>query len=413
MTKRPTAFNRRCIAPPHRAESARRGPRPDDCVAPSSKMSPIFSVVAPCRPTPSCRGTARGGPGFGRLAGLGARRAFGHGPQRAHPRHQRHPRQPRGLRGGAHRRRAGGTIELLVLGDLVGYGADPNAVIDRVRALGPLRSSAATTTRWAAGVESVEGFNHLARYAIRVDRRRAHAREPALAGRAAAGSGRSSTMLVEICHGTPFDEDAYVFDDLDALRALHARSARSASSATRTCRSAYALAGDQFTLTTMDERRPLVIPFARGCKHLVNPGSVGQPRDGDPRAGFGIVDTDRMEIAIYRTSIRSRKRSSDSGGGPARGPRAAPRPGSVRRPNFSRSFAELLGVSLFALLPLIPSLQLGRVRVHGGAAAEDPAEDNPDQDADGDVDEVRGVHVASSGGSSRARRCRSRPCASV
>ena len=27
---------------------------------------------------------------------------------------------------------------------------------------------------------------------------------------------------VEICHGTPFDEDAYIFDDLDALRALHA-----------------------------------------------------------------------------------------------------------------------------------------------------------------------------------------------
>ena len=28
--------------------------------------------------------------------------------------------------------------------------------------------------------------------------------------------------MIEICHGTPFDEDAYVFDDLDALRAMHA-----------------------------------------------------------------------------------------------------------------------------------------------------------------------------------------------
>ncbi|MEW6097249.1 MAG: metallophosphoesterase family protein [bacterium] len=37
-------------------------------------------------------------------------------------------------------------------------------------------------------------------------------------------------------------------------------------------------------------------------KLIVNVGAVGQPRDGDPRASFGIFDTDTMEIGIYRVS---------------------------------------------------------------------------------------------------------------
>ena len=56
----------------------------------------------------------------------------------------------------------------LVLGDLVGYGADPNAVVERVRELKPdARRFAATTTRSASGLESRRGFNAVARNAIR------------------------------------------------------------------------------------------------------------------------------------------------------------------------------------------------------------------------------------------------------
>jgi diadenosine tetraphosphatase ApaH/serine/threonine PP2A family protein phosphatase len=37
-----------------------------------------------------------------------------------------------------------------------------------------------------------------------------------------------------------------------------------------------------------------------GVRYLINVGSVGQPRDGDPRAAYGIVDTGRREITCYR-----------------------------------------------------------------------------------------------------------------
>jgi len=37
-----------------------------------------------------------------------------------------------------------------------------------------------------------------------------------------------------------------------------------------------------------------------GAKYLVNPGSVGQPRDGDPRAAYAIVDTRRRCVELLR-----------------------------------------------------------------------------------------------------------------
>ena len=78
------------------------------------------------------------------------------------------------------------------------------------------------------------------------------------------------------------------------------RGGRSACSATPTCRSATTCRSDQFGLATADDYRPLGIPLDEANRYLVNPGSVGQPRDGDPRAGFGIVDTAAQEMTIYR-----------------------------------------------------------------------------------------------------------------
>jgi predicted phosphodiesterase len=61
---------------------------------------------------------------------------------------------------------AGGYDHALVLGDLVGYGADPNAVIDRVRSLGPATCIRGNHDKVGAGLENTDGFNYLARHAI-------------------------------------------------------------------------------------------------------------------------------------------------------------------------------------------------------------------------------------------------------
>ena len=188
---------------------------------------------------------------------------------------------------------------LLVLGDLVGYGADPNGVVERVRELEPYALIRGNHDKVGSGIESAEGFNAVARSAIRwtYDTLTPANRE----WLAALPAGPVIVDdLIEICHGTPFDEDAYVFDDLDALRALHAAGRPLCLFGHTHVQIGYALTGDQFTLTTLDLARPLEISVPDGTKHLLNPGSVGQPRDGDPRAGFGVVDTNTRTATIYR-----------------------------------------------------------------------------------------------------------------
>ena len=77
---------------------------------------------------------------------------------------------------------AGDCDAVLVLGDLVGYGADPNAVIDRVRALPSATIIRGNHDKVGAGLETVDSFNHLARHAISWTATALTPDEPSLAG---------------------------------------------------------------------------------------------------------------------------------------------------------------------------------------------------------------------------------------
>jgi diadenosine tetraphosphatase ApaH/serine/threonine PP2A family protein phosphatase len=191
------------------------------------------------------------------------------------------------------------TDRLLVLGDLVGYGADPNAVVERIRSLQPHALIRGNHDKVASGVESAEGFNAVARSAIRWTYDTLTEENRAWLATLPTGPVVVDDLL-EICHGTPFDEDAYVFDDLDALRALHAAQRPLCLFGHTHVQIGYALSGDQFTLTTLDDARPMEVHVTNGTRHLLNPGSVGQPRDGDPRAGFAVADTGRRTVTLFR-----------------------------------------------------------------------------------------------------------------
>ena len=84
---------------------------------------------------------------------------------------------------------AGSYDRVLVLGDLVGYGADPNAVIDRVRELPTAAVIRGNHDKVAAGLDDVDSFNLVARLAVEWDRCRPHGRESRVARRAPPWAG--------------------------------------------------------------------------------------------------------------------------------------------------------------------------------------------------------------------------------
>lgn len=204
---------------------------------------------------------------------------------------------------------------VVVLGDLVGYGGDPNAVVERIRTLEPHALIRGNHDKVGSGLETADGFNAVARSAIRWTHDTLTDENRAWLAALPAGPVDVDGAF-EICHGTPFDEDAYVFDDLDALRALHAARRPLCLFGHTHVQVGYSLARNQFAVETNGEGRPFDIALQPETKYLINPGSVGQPRDGDPRAGFAVVDTDTARVSIHRIAYpiaRAQARIVDAG----------------------------------------------------------------------------------------------------
>ena len=188
---------------------------------------------------------------------------------------------------------------LLVLGDLIGYGANPNEVVDRVRDLAPHVVIRGNHDKVGAGLEPSDAFNAVARTAIRWTYEALSDDNRDWLADLPAGPVVVDDLL-EICHGTPQDEDMYVFDDGDVLRSMQAANRRLCLFGHTHVQVGYRLVNQSLTLETADLRRPLHIPISHG-RYLINPGSVGQPRDGDPRAAYGVYDAQAQVVEIYRT----------------------------------------------------------------------------------------------------------------
>ena len=195
--------------------------------------------------------------------------------------------------------RARGYTKTLVLGDLVGYGADPNAVVERVRALAPAAIVRGNHDKVACGLEQADGFNAVAKSAARwtLDVLTPESRQ----WLAALPEGPIDVDdTVQICHGSPFDEDAYIFDELDAVRALKVATRPLCLFGHTHYPITFELSAEAFDSVGPATAGESQLELKSGSKYLVNPGSVGQPRDGDPRAAYAIVDTDRRSVELIR-----------------------------------------------------------------------------------------------------------------
>jgi diadenosine tetraphosphatase ApaH/serine/threonine PP2A family protein phosphatase len=191
------------------------------------------------------------------------------------------------------------------LGDIVGYNASPNEVTARVRELGGtfVRGN---HDKVVAGLENVETFNPIAGMAALWNRE--HLAADHLEWLKALPKGPvtvDGVPCVQFVHGAPDDEDRYVVSIQDALGAL----ATSAVSVTffghthiQGLLSLRAGLAENVhpEYPSVGNKESWEVQLESGATYMINPGSIGQPRDGDWRAAFATFDSEERIVTFHR-----------------------------------------------------------------------------------------------------------------
>jgi diadenosine tetraphosphatase ApaH/serine/threonine PP2A family protein phosphatase len=170
------------------------------------------------------------------------------------------------------------------LGDVVGYGAEPDKVVDRVRELGAV--TVAGNHDWAAcGLVSTRLFNrHAAHAADWTANNTSPANLAWLAGLPLVEL-RENTRLVHATPSAPEDWN-YCMMIEDALLEMDAFQEPLCLIGHSHYPGAFEKDGEDIRYTRAPQLR-----LRPGRQYLVNVGSVGQPRDGDPRAAYAMFET--------------------------------------------------------------------------------------------------------------------------
>jgi predicted phosphodiesterase len=186
------------------------------------------------------------------------------------------------------------------LGDVVGYGPDPNEVIDRIVALDAavIRGN---HDKAAAGDPSAEELNPVALVAAKWTQQQLTPEHRDFIARLPGGPLRAGELT--LVHGAYEDEDEYVFAPAQALGGLVGSPTNVTFFGHTHMQGGFSYRDDN--LEVIHLRVPPGTGFAAlrveaGTRYLLNPGSIGQPRDGDPRAAFAISDREHGVIEFWR-----------------------------------------------------------------------------------------------------------------
>ncbi|MBZ5681390.1 MAG: metallophosphatase family protein [Acidobacteriia bacterium] len=192
------------------------------------------------------------------------------------------------------------------LGDIVGYGASPNEVTVRSRELGKVFVRG-NHDKAATGLIDLEDFNPMAAAAA-IWTRDTLTSENLEWLRALPKGPRILDGLpdVQMVHGSPVDEDEYVVSLGDALVPLITLTVPLTFFGHTHLQGGFfagAAAADGFRpeYRTVGQAESVALQLKPETRYLINPGSVGQPRDGDWRAAFALFDTDAQVVHFHRT----------------------------------------------------------------------------------------------------------------
>lgn len=191
------------------------------------------------------------------------------------------------------------------LGDLVGYGANPNEVIAGSRKLDKVFVRG-NHDKACSGLSDLEGFNPIAALAALWTQKQLTPDNLQWLKVLPQGPIKPETGLNVACvHGSPVDEDEYVINVHDAAETLmypvapltffgHTHLQGGFFTRNATMHAIRLAFGDPRTLQKIEFR------LEPDAAYMLNPGSIGQPRDGDPRAAFLTYESEENLVTFYR-----------------------------------------------------------------------------------------------------------------
>ena len=189
--------------------------------------------------------------------------------------------------------------KILCLGDLVGYGADPNRVVEWAR------EHAALVVRGnhdkaCSGRDSLEWFNEIARSAAQWT---LNSLTPENLGYLfALAKGPLETDGVTLVHGSILDEDEYVVDPGEAAQLFPYLQGLLTFFGHTHLQGGFIMDKEQklMIVRPRPNQAPQYLEILPEERYLLNPGSVGQPRDGDWRSAFSLYDSQERVVVFYR-----------------------------------------------------------------------------------------------------------------
>jgi predicted phosphodiesterase len=198
------------------------------------------------------------------------------------------------------------SFDLVVnLGDIVGYGASPNEVTDRSRDLGKIFVRG-NHDKAATGLMDLGDFNPMAAAAAIWTREQLTPENFNWLSSLPHGPlGLDELPEVQLVHGSPNDEDEYIVSLGDALAPLITLTSPLTFFGHTHLQGGFfanGSAADGFRpeYRTLGQAESVALQLRRGTRYLINPGSVGQPRDGDWRAAFALFDSEAQIVHFYR-----------------------------------------------------------------------------------------------------------------
>ena len=201
------------------------------------------------------------------------------------------------------------------LGDVVGYGPDPNEVTARLREMGT-QTIRGNHDKAVTGLMDTDDFNPVAKAAV--DWTRAQLKPEHLAWLAALPQGPFETDGIVLVHGAFQDEDEYVFTPAQALDGLLDSAAEVTFFGHTHHQGGFSYQDPELEVLPLHPRTNeshCALRLEQAKRYLLNPGSIGQPRDMDPRAGFAIADLENQTVEFWRVpydigSVQQRMRAA-------------------------------------------------------------------------------------------------------